>query len=427
LRVALIAPARRKSGKQGLTGRAFHIPPLSLGIIASLTPPDIDVKVIDENLHEIDFSNRPDLVGITCLTASAPRAYEVADHFRADGVRVILGGIHPSAVPLEAIKHADSVVLGEAEGVWGRVIDDFQAGGLKRFYKGAKPDPEQILAPRRDVFESQGYFVKSTVQTSRGCPFGCDFCSVQRFFGTKFRFRSVHSVVDEVKALHTKFVAFVDDNIAGSHPHAKQLFAALAPLKVRWICQAPIGIGKDFELLKLMRKAGCRGVFVGFESIVPDCLKEVGKSFNVVEKFKDYVKRIHDNGISVEGAFIFGFDHDNKDSFKRTLDFIVKAKIDFAQFGILTPFPGTKLYQKLRRENRIITEDWEKYDIAHTVFKPTNLTPEELDEGRRWIEDQFYSFRSSARRMSSLGRRIRYLLPFMILNTSYRQYVRAYR
>jgi radical SAM superfamily enzyme YgiQ (UPF0313 family) len=234
-------------------------------------------------------------------------------------------------------------------------------------------------------------------------------------------------VVEEVRSLASKFVAFVDDNIAGSHPHAKQLFTALAPLNIRWICQAPINIGTDFELLRLMRKAGCRGVFVGFESIVSDCLKEVGKGFNVVDKFKEHIKRIHDHGISVEGAFIFGFDHDDKDCFKRTLDFIVKSKIDFAQFGILTPFPGTKLYQKLNQENRILNHDWEKYDIAHTVFKPAKMTPEELEEGRRWIEDQFYSVGSCAMRLLGLGARVRYLLPFLILNTSYRQYVKAYR
>ena len=427
MKLTLVAPARRKSGKQGLTGRAFQIPPLSLGILASMTPPEIKVNLMDENLNNIDFSDTPDLVGITTLTANAPRAYEIAGKFRARGAKVVLGGIHPSAVPLEAIQHADSVVLGEAEGVWGRVLDDFKTNSLKRFYKGVKPDPSQIFAPRRDIYQRKGYFVKSVVQTSRGCPFGCDFCTVQRFFGNKFRFRSVHSVVDEVRSLATKFVAFVDDNIAGSYPHTKQLCAALAPLNIRWICQAPIGIGKDSELLRLMRRGGCRGVFVGFESIVPACLKEVGKSFNVIDKFREYVKRIHDNGISVEGAFIFGFDHDDKDSFKRTLDFIVKARIDFAQFGILTPFPGTKLFQRLKQEDRILTADWEKYDIAHTVFRPAKMTPEELEEGRRWIEDEFYSFRSSARRMLSLGSRMRYLLPMIILNTSYRQYVRAYR
>ena len=427
MKVALIAPARRKSGKQGLTGRAFQIPPLSLGVLASLTPDEFEIQLLDENLRDLDFSSAPDLVGITCLTASAPRAYEIADRYRAMGSTVVLGGIHASAIPLEAIDHADSVVIGEAEGAWGQVLADFKARTLKRFYEGAMPDPSAILPPRRDIYERKGYFVKSVVQTSRGCPFGCDFCSVQRFFGTKFRFRSVSSVVDEVRSMATRFVAFVDDNIAGSHSHAKQLCGALAPLKVRWICQAPIGIGKDLELLGLMRKAGCRGVFVGFESITPACLKEVGKSFNVIEKFKEHVKRIHDNGISIEGGFIFGFDHDDKDVFKRTLDFIMKAKIDFAQFGILTPFPGTKLHDRLSGENRILTSDWEKYDIAHTVFKPALMSPDELNEGRRWVEDQFYSFGSTARRVFSLGSRARYLIPILILNTSYRQYVRAYR
>jgi radical SAM superfamily enzyme YgiQ (UPF0313 family) len=219
----------------------------------------------------------------------------------------------------------------------------------------------------------------------------------------------------------------VDDNIAGSHAHAKQLFSALAPLNVRWICQAPISIGKDLELLRLMRKAGCRGVFVGFESIAPDCLREVGKGFNVVEKFKEYVKKIHDHGISVEGAFIFGFDHDDGDVFKRTMDFLVGARIDFAQFGILTPFPGTRLHQRLEGEGRIITSDWEKYDIAHTVFRPARMTPEDLERGRTWIEDEFYSFSSTVRRVCGLGSRIRYLLPMLLLNTSYRQYVKTFR
>ena len=427
MKINLIAPARRRSGKQGLTGRAFQVPPLSLGILASLTPDGFDVRLMDENLHDVDFSDVPDLAGITCLTASAPRAYEISDRYRAMGAKVVLGGIHASALPDEAIEHADSVVIGEAEGVWPQVVSDFRSGRLQRFYEGARPEPSNILAPRRDIYERKGYFVKSVVQTSRGCPFGCDFCSVQRFFGNRFRFRSVHSVVDEVRSMATRFVAFVDDNIAGSHAHAKQLFQALAPLNIRWICQAPISIGKDGELLSLMRKAGCRGVFIGFESIAPACLKEVGKGFNLVDKFREHIKRIHDNGISIEGAFIFGFDHDDKDVFKRTLDFIVKAKIDFAQFGILTPFPGTKLHERLTREGRILTTDWEKYDIAHTVFKPALLTAEELNAGRVWIEDRFYSLGSTARRMIGLGSRVRYLVPMLVLNASYRKYVRAYR
>jgi radical SAM superfamily enzyme YgiQ (UPF0313 family) len=427
LKINLIAPARRKSGKQGLTGRAFQVPPLSLGILASLTPRDIDVRMLDENMQDLDFSDAPDLVGITCLTASAPRAYEIAKAYRERGSKVVLGGIHPTAMPLEAMNHADSVVLGEAEGVWGQVLKDFRAGRMKRFYGGIRPDASEIFAPRRDIYDGKGYFVKAVIQTSRGCPFGCDFCSVQKFFGNTFRFRSVMSVVDEVKALATRFVVFVDDNIAGSRDHFRQLCSALVPLNVRWICQAPIDIGRDLDLLRLMRKAGCRGVFVGFESIVPASLKEVGKGFNVVDRFREHIKRIHDNGMGVEGAFIFGFDHDDRDIFKRTLDFMVKAKIDFAQFGILTPFPGTKLFNRMRREGRMLSEDWEQYDIAHAVFKPAHMAPEELNQGRQWIEDQFYGLGSTARRMLGLGWRTRYLVPMLILNASYRKYVKAYR
>jgi radical SAM superfamily enzyme YgiQ (UPF0313 family) len=427
LKILLAAPGTGKKEKRSISGRAFQVPPLALGILASLTPDDFEIEMVDESMRDLDFASTPDLVAITSLTANAPRAYEISHQYRERGVKTVLGGIHPSAVPFEAIQHADCVAIGEAEGIWPRLLADFRAGRLKKFYRGRKPDPSQISIPRRDIFERKGYFLKGTVQTSRGCPLGCDFCSVQRFFGDKFRFRSVGSVVDEIRALATKFVVFVDDNLAGSRSYARELFAGIAPLNVKWICQAPITIGKDLGFLKMMHKAGCRGVFVGFESIMPDSLREVGKSFNVVARFHDHIKRIHDTGISIEGAFVFGFDHDDKSVFKRTLDFINKTKIDFAQFGILTPFPGTKLQERLKRENRIITEDWRKYDIAHTVFKPAKMTVEELDRGRRWIEDEFYSLKGTVRRAFSLGRRTHYLIPMLILNASYRQYIKAFR
>jgi radical SAM superfamily enzyme YgiQ (UPF0313 family) len=427
LKILLVNPGKGRKKRKGITGRAFEVPPLALGILASLTPENHEIELVDENLKELDFTRVPDLVAITTLTAAAPRAYEISRKYREAGAKVVLGGIHPSAVPLEAIEHADAVAIGEAEGVWGRLLEDFEAGRMKRFYKGKKPDPSQIVVPRRDIYETQGYFLKGTVQTSRGCPFGCDFCSVQRFFGTKFRFRSVASVVEEVRALATRFIAFVDDNIAGSYPYARELFASLAPLNVKWICQAPITIGKDLGFLKLMHKAGCRGVFIGFESIAPASLKEVGKSCNVVDKFGDYIKRIHDAGISIEGAFIFGFDNDDKSVFERTLEFMTKTKIDFAQFGILTPFPGTKLWQRLKKDDRILTTDWHKYDITNAVFRPARMSVEDLDRGREWIEDEFYSFKGTVRRMFGLGRRVRYLLPMLVLNASYRQYIKAFR
>jgi radical SAM superfamily enzyme YgiQ (UPF0313 family) len=427
LKILLVAPGRGKKKARGISGRAFQVPPLALGILARLTPPEYEMELVDENLNDLDFSRVPDLVAITCMTASAPRAYEISRRFRELGAKVVLGGIHPSAVPLEAIEHADCVAIGEAEGIWPRLLGDFRAGRMKRFYKGKKPDASQIAVPKRDIFETQGYFIKGTVQTSRGCPIGCDFCTVQRFFGRKFRFRSAASVAEEIKALATKFVTFVDDNIAGNYPYARELFAAITPLNIKWICQAPVTIGKDLGFLKLMHKAGCRGVFVGFESIVPACLKEVGKSVNVVERFGDYIKRIHDSGISIEGAFIFGFDNDDRGVFERTLEFVNKARIDFAQFGILTPFPGTKLHQRLHREKRIVTTDWEKYDITKAVFKPAKMSIQELNEGRQWMENEFYSFKGTVRRMFGLGKRARYLVPMLILNASYRQYIKAFR
>lgn len=427
MRILLVAPGKGTGKSKSVFGRAFRVPPLSLGILAALTPDDVEIEMVDENLNDLDFTRVPDLVAITTLTASAPRAYEISEDFRAAGAKVVLGGIHASAVPPEASRHADCVVIGEAENVWGRLLSDFRLGRMRRFYKGRKPDSEDISVPKRDIFESQGYYLKGMVQTSRGCPIDCDFCTVARFFGNRFRFRPTASVVEEIKALATRFVAFVDDNIAGSRAYARELFSSLAPLNVKWVCQAPITIGRDVELLRLMHKGGCRGVFIGFESIAAESLKEIGKSCNVVSKFAEYIKRIHDAGISIEGAFIFGFDHDDKSVFERTLDFINKTKIDFAQFGILTPFPGTRLHQRFKREGRIISTDWNKYDITNTVFRPARMSVEELDLGRRWVEREFYSFKGTVRRLLSLGGRTRYLLPILILNASYRHHVRALR
>lgn len=425
MKLELVSPTWQDPKRRKMEGKAFRFPQLALSIIASLTPKEWDIHITDENVDDVDFDREVDLVGITVMTAAAPRAYEIADTFRKRGVKVVLGGMHPTALPEEAIQHADAVVIGEAEGIWERVIEDFNRGTLKKFYSSDnRPDLSNLPLPRRDLLKDGAYFAKNTVQTTRGCPFDCSFCSVSNFFGRTYRMRPVKDVIKEIEGLKGKFIAFLDDNIVGNLRYAKELFRALIPERKWWAGQASLNFVKDREVLKLLKESGCKFLFIGFESLSQANLREIGKKFNIVSKFKEAVKKIHDYGIGVEGAFVFGFDNDDKDVFKRTLEFVNKARIDFAQFGILTPFPGTRLYKKLEEENRIIDRDWAKYDIDHVVFKPKLMSPEELCEGTGWVLKNFYSYKSILKRILNLGNRAFPSLPlFAAVNTSYHRTV----
>lgn len=271
MKIELIAPGWQEPSLWSVP--TFRLPPLSLPMIASLTPDDFDISISDENISPIDFNKDIDLAAITVMTPLAPRAYEIADRFRAKGVRVVLGGMHPSFLPEEAIQHADAVVIGEAEGVWAELLEDFKQGKLKQFYKCSSfPQLENLPIPRRELFPSKGYFTVNTVQVTRGCPFDCDFCTVTKFFGNKHRYRPIDEVVVEVSSLKGKSVVFVDDNIIGNIPYAKELFKALIPLKIKWLSHASINVARDEELLRLSAESGCVGYMIGFESISQESL-----------------------------------------------------------------------------------------------------------------------------------------------------------
>ncbi len=414
------------------TEKPFLFPSLNLPIVASLTPENYEVELADENIETIDFSKNADLVGITCMTAQAPRAYAIADKWRAQGTKVVLGGIHPSAVPHEAAEHADAVVIGEAENVWGRVIRDLENHRLKRFYCSPKePALENLPHPRLDLLKPNRYIIDNVIQIFRGCPFNCRFCSVTKFFGNTYRYKPVEDIVKEVElrvgsTLKSRFFGFLDDNIGGLPSYSKELFRKLIPFNIIWASQASLTIAKDRKLLRIFERSGCKALFIGLESVSQAALQESNKGFLKVPQFKEAIKIIHDHGISVEGAFIFGFDDDDPGVFEKTVEFADRVGVDAVQFGILTPFPGTAVWEKLSRENRFICTDWSKYTIGHVVFQPKRMSPERLQEGSDWAWREFYSLRGIAGRfMRSFHWGFKSAIPILIFQFAYRSILKT--
>jgi len=385
----------------------FKFPFLSTAVLGALTPRGHEIKLEDENVAPIDFNDVPDLVGITVLTPLSKRAYKIADTYRAKGAKVVLGGFHPTWMTEEALEHADAVVSGEAEYVWPEVIRDADAGRLKTVYKADKrTDVEDIPEPDRKILDERGYFFTNIIQTTRGCPFDCKFCSVTAFYGGTYRVRPVDEIENEIEGF-TKgagFVLFVDDNIVGNRGYARRLFSMLKDKKRRWMSQASTNIIKDPELLKLASESGCHGLFMGFESLNQDNLDLMGKRMNAIDAYKEVISRLHDHGIGVHGSFIFGYDHDDESVFDRVLDFTVKAKLDAAFMPVLTPFPGTVIRQQLLDEGRVLTDDWSMYDMEHVVFKPKLMSPERLQEGHDYVNREFYSSSNILRRIGRLNR-----------------------
>ncbi len=427
MNVHLISPAYISGVEKGMKGKIFHLPPYSLMAVAAVTPTDVNVRIVDENIETVNFNADVDLVGITAMTTIAPRAYEVAKKFRARKVKVILGGIHPTALPGEAIKYADSVVIGEAENCWPKLMADFKKNRLKKFYCGkGRPDLSILPLPRRDVLNPGAYILTSTVQTTRGCPFSCSFCSVSKFFGKTYRTRPVPEIIREVRDVKSKFIGFLDDNIFGHPQYARKLFQALKNEKVIWMGQASLNITKNIELLKLAAQSGCKGLFIGLESISSPSLNEMNKKFLRPDDFKNQIKTLHEYGIGVLGAFIVGFDSDDESIFERTLEFAKKIDLDLAQFAILTPYPGTEVYNKLVRENRILTYNWQKYDAGNVVFKPLQIGVEKLKEKADWMWREFYRFDQVIYRLLNLGKRLPLsFLPLLIMNLSFKKQIKA--
>ncbi len=386
-------------------GEPLHLPkkglfaPLGLMTVAALTPPHINISITDECLEPVDFDRDVDLVGLTAMTSAAPRAYQIADHFRERGIAVVMGGMHASALPQEALQHVDAVVIGEAEALWPQLLKDFGKGQLQRIYRHSNfPSLEGLPVPRRDLLDLSRYWGTDSLQATRGCPYDCSFCTVSTFFGRTYRTRPVDEVIAEAAQLKGKPLIFVDDNIMGKPRYARELFARLKDLKKTFISQASTSMLKTPELISQAAAAGCKGMFVGLETLSTENLAEIGKKVNVVERYRELIKRLHDNGIAIVGAFMFGLEHDDEDVFKRTAEFAEEARIDLPQFTIVTPLPGTRFYAELEREGRIVERDWTKYNGTHACFRPRQLSVEKLEAGLSWIYQHCYSWRSIIRR-----------------------------
>ena len=413
--------------------------PLSLMVLAGLTPPEWDVSIVDENLGVPDYSAmpRPNLVGITAFTSQANRAYEVATYFRRLGVPVVMGGIHATMCLDEVMERVDSVVTGEAEGVWPQVMGDARHGSLKRRYDGGLAKINDVPLARHDLLGS-GYAF-GALQTTRGCPLNCNFCSVTAFNGAHYRQRPIADVVQEFQLIHEKRVLVVDDNLIGTRPEhiarARDLFRAMAQANLRkeWIAQATINFADDEELLALAAKAGCRGVFIGFESPMPEGLRELGKKFNLLKgrDFRASVRRIQRHNILVAGSFILGLDIDEPGIGKRISEVASQYGMDYLNVLFLTPLPGTRLWDQMKAEDRIalnaFPENWEYYTLTFPVARYRHLSLDDIIEEMLACDRNFYSMPRILRRVwgSLWGRR--QPLISLVGNLSYRKNLRLNR
>ena len=392
---------------------------MALPTIAGLTPSDWDVEIHDARTTPVDYDRKVGLVGITSYTADITSACEIADGFRSKGVKVVMGGVHVSVLPDEARQHADAIVVGEAEAVWERLLRDCEKGELKTIYKSnTLIEMSDMVIPRRDLLNRSMYSSFYSVQATRGCPFNCEFCTVTTFFGQEFRTRPIDEVVREVKGLESKEFFFIDDNITGRAGFAKKLFKELIPLNCKWGGQTTLNFAKDEELLSLYAKSGGRYAFIGFETLSDDNLSKISKSWNSPDGYREAIKKIHGVGINIVGSFILGLDGDSPDVFERTYNFIMENKIDAAQFHILTPFPGTKLYDDMIKNDRITDSDWSKYHTGEVVFKPAKMTARELQEGYWWIYHKTYNMKNILRRSLRSPRGLAYRIG---TNLSYRR------
>jgi radical SAM superfamily enzyme YgiQ (UPF0313 family) len=414
LRIYLISPTHYLPDGSLAKHPHYWTSAITLPYLKALTPAEHEVTFVDEIIADVDLEADVDVVGLTAMGPQIARAYDLADHFRRRGRKVVMGGSWVSLQPMTALEHADAVVVGEAETVWKAVLDDLAAGRSRGLYRAERwidlaglPRIDYTTLPlfRPDRWQRSPFYrmyFHWPVQASRGCPHPCEYCTVQTYYERSFRSRPVEEVVADfqaIRALGGRRVLILDDNPIGNVSYAKELFRALIPLKMEWASQCTINIARNPELLELAARSGCRTLSIGFESIAQQNLDGLGKGFNRAERFREDIRRIRARGIQIIALVMVGLDEDDESSFQLTLDFLVQNHITFLKLFTPCPYPGTRYYEDMERSGRILTRDWQKYDYGSPLVRPARMSPERMMEGFNWLYQQFYSVGNIARRM----------------------------
>ncbi|SIN93425.1 Radical SAM superfamily enzyme YgiQ, UPF0313 family [Singulisphaera sp. GP187] len=405
MKVLLVQPSRLEPDGSVYRNKTRWLLGMTLPYLAALTPPGIDVAIKDDLYEDIDFGEPCDLVGLTCMSHQASRAYQIADEFRKRGVPVVIGGFHATLAPEEALQHADGVVIGEAEGVWPKVLEDAASGQLNgRYLSSQLSDLQGLPTPRYDLLDLSRYRIPNLpAQTTRGCPYACSYCEVTQVYGARFRYRPPEEVVEEVRVLMSlgkrKFVYFVDDIFNAHRKHAFAVMEGLRPLNVAWTCLCTANVGDDAEMLDLMRASGCRHINIGMESVSPESLKSVNKKQNHADKYAEQFAAIRKRGIEFSLNVMFGLDGDTKDSFDATVTKLIEYRAPLSFMFILSPRVGLKIRDELMAQGRIDHSDWDRYHSYECVFEPKNMTRQELEDGFWRAQRQFYSYGSIAKRI----------------------------
>lgn len=420
LRIKLISPRMSLRPMDSEFKRRMS-PSLSLVTIAALTPQPHIVSIEDENVKPVNFTDKPDLVGITVNVDTAYRAFKIADRFRAKGVKVIFGGIHASSEPDLMLNHCDSVCIGEAEEIWSLVLNDLLNSRLKqKYFNSCHSDPRHVPVPKWELISKKHYLYNNIVITSRGCPFKCEFCyNSCDYVNNKYRNRPVQNVINEIKSLNTDRVMFIDDNFIGNISRTNELLDEIQLLNIDWHAAVSTNLVKYPELISKMSESGCRSLFIGFESIVSDSIKSVNKNQNETYNYESLIRELHGNDIMVNASLIFGFDNDTNNVFSDTLEWLISNKVETMTAHILTPYPGTKLYRRLLSENRIFDHDLSRYNTSNVVFQPKRMTVDELHRGYLRMYREFYSFRNIYLRKPS-NRKL--WAPYYTFNLGYRKF-----
>jgi len=429
MKILLILSNDTKIGGQDLAKKInkYGYAPTTLTTLASLVSPELDaeIEIIDEGIQVLPEDIKADIVGISICTPNAQRGYRIADKLKRNGIAVVLGGVHPTLVPEEALQHADAIVIGYAEEAWPKLLLDFRNKRMKRVYEQFSMDVFEngMPIPRRDLLKREAYIFANTIEVTRGCLNQCKFCVIPRICGGKFYFRPTEEVVKEIQSMNAKDIVFIDSNPTVNLQYIKSLYQALIPLKINWFGSATTQVLNDSEWLDLAVKSGCKGLLIGFESLNQNSLENDNKEFNRVDRYKEFIKKLHDYGIAILGCFVFGFNNDDKTIFEKTIEFVDRANIDVAQYTVYTPYPGTIAYEELKLENRIIEDNWALYDGKHVVFQPAKMTAEELQEGIFWAWKNTYTYGSIIKRV--IGSKCSIFLNF-IANLGFKYYGKTF-